>query len=155
MSFFVVLTLVALLIHVSHAQISPEDYLSPHNAARAEVNVEPLVWDDNVAAYASDYANQRTGDCALVHSTGSYGENIAMSSGDLAVKDAVNMWVSEMSNFDHESNSCRGGQCLHYTQVVWANTVRLGCASVSCSAGGTFVVCSYDPPGNYVGQLPY
>jgi pathogenesis-related protein 1 len=39
--------------------------------------------------------------------------------------------------------------------VVWGNSVSLGCAKVTCSAGGTFIVCNYDPPGNVVGQKPY
>ncbi|XP_026396496.1 basic form of pathogenesis-related protein 1-like [Papaver somniferum] len=146
----------ALLIHFSRAQISPEDYLAPHNLARAEVNVTPLGWDNIVASYATDYAKQRADDCKLVHSAGGpYGENLATSTGDLAAGDAVNLWVEEKSNYDMESNSCQGGECLHYTQVVWRNTVRLGCASVNCTTGGTFVICSYDPPGNWVGQRPY
>ncbi|CAN1167523.1 Pathogenesis-related protein 1 [Linum perenne] len=33
---------------------------------------------------------------------------------------------------------------------------RIGCAKVACSGGrGTFVICNYNPPGNYVGQKPY
>ncbi|CAI0377934.1 unnamed protein product [Linum tenue] len=32
----------------------------------------------------------------------------------------------------------------------------IGCAKANCSGGqGTFVICSYNPPGNYVGQKPY
>ncbi|MCL7025766.1 hypothetical protein MKW94_001357 [Papaver nudicaule] len=91
----------------------------------------------------------------MIHSGGPYGENLAMSTGDLSAADAVKMWVDEISNYDYYSNSCQGGECLHYTQVVWRNSVRLGCASVPCSAGGTFVICSYDPPGNYIGQRPF
>uniref|UniRef100_A0A2N9ERT0 SCP domain-containing protein n=1 Tax=Fagus sylvatica TaxID=28930 RepID=A0A2N9ERT0_FAGSY len=115
------------LIHCSHAQDSKEDYLTAHNAARAEVGVPPLTWDDTVASYAQNYANQRIGDCNLVHSGGPYGENIAWGSGDLKGTDAV----------------------------VWRNSVRLGCAKVRCNSGGTFIGCNYDPPGNYVGEKPY
>ncbi|GMY38833.1 pathogenesis-related protein 1-like [Fagus crenata] len=143
------------LIHCSHAQNSKEDYLTAHNAARAEVGVPALTWDDTVASYAQNYANQRIGDCNLVHSGGPYGENLAGSSGDLTGTDAVNLWVGEKPNYDYNSNSCVGGECLHYTQVVWRNSVRLGCAKVRCNSGGTFIGCNYDPPGNYVGQKPY
>ncbi|KAI3881944.1 hypothetical protein MKX03_029547 [Papaver bracteatum] len=149
MNFIVILTL-ALLVHVSQAQ-----YLAPHNAARANVNVGRLVWNNNLAAYARNYANQRSGDCSLIHSGGPYGENIAMSTGFLSPADAVNMWVSEISYYDYGSNSCQGGECRHYTQVVWRNSVRLGCASVTCNSGGTFVICNYDPPGNWRGQRPF
>ncbi|KAI3871933.1 hypothetical protein MKW92_017852 [Papaver armeniacum] len=152
---FTVIFILALFIHSSQSQNSPEDFLAPHNAARADVNVGPLEWDETVAAYACDYANQRAGDCSMIHSSGPYGENLAMSTGDLSAADAVKMWVDEISNYDYYSNSCQGGECLHYTQVVWRNSVRLGCARVTCSSGGTFVICSYDPPGNVVGQRPY
>ncbi|KAI3845020.1 hypothetical protein MKX03_001008 [Papaver bracteatum] len=155
MSFIVILTL-ALTIHVSQAQTSREQFLSAHNAARADVNVGPLVWDETVAAYATNYANQRAGDCNLIHSEGGpYGENLSMSTGDLSVADAVKLWVDEKSFYDYQSNSCQGGECLHYTQVVWRNSLRLGCASVRCSNGGTFVICSYDPRGNWIGERPY
>ncbi|KAF5731874.1 pathogenesis-related protein 1-like [Tripterygium wilfordii] len=70
------------------------------------------------------------------------------------VTDVVNLWVAEKANYDYESNSCNG-VCGHYTQVVWRKSVRLGCARVGCDNGGTFVICSYDPPGNYNGELPY
>ncbi|XP_030944731.1 pathogenesis-related protein 1-like [Quercus lobata] len=143
------------IVHLTLAQDSEEDYLNAHNAARADVGVPPLNWDDTVAAYAQNYANQRIGDCNLVHSGGQYGENIAWSSGDLSGVDAVKLWVNEKANYDYNSNACVGGECLHYTQVVWRNSARLGCAKVRCNNGGTFIGCNYDPPGNYVGQKPY
>ena len=141
------------MVHSSQAQNSQQDYLDAHNSARAAVGVTPLTWDNNVAAYAQNYANQRQ-DCNLVHSGGQYGENLAMGTGELSGVDAVNMWVGEQSNYDYNSNSC-AGVCGHYTQVVWRDSVRLGCARVQCNGGGWFVTCNYDPPGNFNGQRPY
>ncbi|KAK9183827.1 hypothetical protein WN943_024172 [Citrus x changshan-huyou] len=106
-------------------------------------------WDNKVAAYAQNYANQRKADCRLVHSGGPYGENLAWSSGDLTGTAAVKLWVDERPKYNYNSNTCVGGECRHYTQVVWHNSVRLGCARVKCNNNrGTFVICSYDPPGN-------
>ncbi|OMO92201.1 Allergen V5/Tpx-1-related protein [Corchorus olitorius] len=141
----------------SHAQDSPQDYLDAHNTARVAVGVGPMTWDDTVAAYAQDYANQRVGDCSLVHSQGPYGENLAWSSADLSGTDAVQMWVNEQNDYDYDSNTCATDKvCGHYTQVVWRSSVRLGCAKVTCNNnGGTFIGCNYDPPGNIVGQQPY
>ncbi|KAK8582656.1 hypothetical protein V6N13_069428 [Hibiscus sabdariffa] len=112
-------------------------------------------WDEKVATYARDYANKRKGDCRLMHSSGPYGENIAWSSGDLSAKGAVDLWVGEKPRYNYNSNSCVGGECRHYTQVVWRNSVRLGCAKVRCTNGSTFITCNYDPPGNYPNQRPY
>ncbi|ONH91272.1 hypothetical protein PRUPE_8G102800 [Prunus persica] len=132
------------LLQSTHAQDTPQDYLLAHNNARAAVNVGPLSWDDDLAAYAQDYANQHIG------------ENFAGSTGDLSGTSAVNLWMAEEADYDYDSNSCADGNvCGHYTQVVWSNSARLGCAKVTCNSGGTFIGCNYDPPGNVVGQKPY
>ncbi|KAG8364179.1 hypothetical protein BUALT_Bualt19G0100100 [Buddleja alternifolia] len=139
----------------SQTQNSPQNFLDAHNNARAQVGVQPLVWNDTVANYALQYANQRSADCNLQHSGGPYGENLAGGSGELSAVDAVGLWVGEKSFYNYDSNSCVGGECLHYTQVVWKDSTRLGCARVQCSSGSIFVICSYDPRGNYIGQRPY
>ncbi|KAA0031383.1 hypothetical protein IC582_000159 [Cucumis melo] len=141
----------------SLAQDSPQDYLNGHNQARAAVRVRLIQWDEKVANYSRQYANLRMNDCRLVHSNGPYGENIAWGSPDLSGTDAVKLWVNEKQYYDYNTNSCASGKvCGHYTQVVWKNSVRLGCAKVKCrNKGGVFIVCNYDPRGNIVGQRPY
>ena len=73
-------------------------------------------------------------------------------------------WVSESTDYDLASNTCKPGKiCGHYTQVVWRDTRQVGCASVVCNSNSPFQghpqwriwVCDYAPPGNYVGQKPY
>ncbi|ESW20299.1 hypothetical protein PHAVU_006G197300 [Phaseolus vulgaris] len=138
---FCILCVLGLVIvgDVVHAQDSIADYVNEHNAARSQVGVSNIVWDNTVAAFAQNYANQRRGDCRLIHSG-----------------DAVKLWVAEKPFYNYNSNSCAAGkQCGHYTQVVWRNSVRVGCAKVRCNNGGTFITCNYSPPGNYVGQRPY
>lgn len=56
-------------------------FLAPHNAARRVVGLRPLKWDRRLAAYARRYAAARSGDCALVHSHGSFGENLFRANG--------------------------------------------------------------------------
>ncbi|KAL9238529.1 hypothetical protein vseg_012935 [Gypsophila vaccaria] len=144
------------LIQKSHAQNLPQDYVDAHNVARAAVGVGAIEWDDQVAAYAEQYASMRMSDCALEHSSGPYGENIAQGYDSLTGTYAVQMWVDEQQYYDYSSNTCADGQqCGHYTQVVWSNSVRVGCARVQCDNGGYFVTCNYDPPGNYPGEWPY
>ncbi|KAG8473498.1 hypothetical protein CXB51_035687 [Gossypium anomalum] len=134
---------------------SPQDFLNVHNAARAAVGVRPITWTNLVARYAADYAEKRISDCDLVHSGGPYGENLAWSSGDLSGPDAVRLWIDEKDYYNLKSGVCNSSHvCGHYTQVIWRNSVRLGCAKARCNNGGTFIVCNYDPPGNFVGQLP-
>lgn len=146
----------ATIFHHSEAQNSNQNFLDAHNTARASVSVAAMTWNTTLAAYASNYANSRIGDCNLVSSGGPYGENLAKNTG-LTGTAAVNMWVSENSYYDYASNTCATGHiCSHYTQVVWANSNQLGCARVLCSNGVTnFVVCSYSAKGNVAGQWPY
>ena len=109
-----------------------------------------------MASYAKQYANRQVGDCDLVHSGGPYGENLAWSSADVPGVDAVKWWVDEKADYDYNSNSCVAGKvCGHYSQVVWRNSVRVGCAKVQCNDNkGTLIGCNYDPPGNYYGERP-
>ncbi|KAJ4848743.1 hypothetical protein Tsubulata_020458 [Turnera subulata] len=144
-----------ILCHTSLAQNSHQDYVDAHNSVRAEVGVGPIAWNDTIAAYAQKYANSRIEKCELKHSYGPYGENIAKGYGNLNGVDAVEMWASEKPNYDPGSNSCVGDECLHYTQIVWRNSVHLGCGRAKCKDGWWFVICSYDPVGNIVGQRPY
>ncbi|OVA16316.1 Allergen V5/Tpx-1-related [Macleaya cordata] len=132
-------------------------FLIPHNAARAAIGAKPLVWDTRLANYAQWYANQRRGDCALIHSTGPYGENIFWGSGwGWKPAQAVQAWVAERRWYNPYTNTCNGQQCGHYTQIAWRGTKKLGCASVTCYNGrGVFITCNYDPPGNYYGERPY
>ncbi|CAI9104200.1 OLC1v1002829C1 [Oldenlandia corymbosa var. corymbosa] len=147
------------LVNPSFAQNAPQDYLDAHNAARAQVGVGAINWDDNLAAYAQNYADQAQAEdtCdTLVHSQGPYGENLAGGTGDFTGRQAVELWVQEGGDYDYESNSCAPDKvCGHYTQVVWQNSVNVGCARVVCANGWAYVICSYDPPGNVIGERPY
>ncbi|EOA31607.1 hypothetical protein CARUB_v10014803mg [Capsella rubella] len=146
--------LVGVLLVPSKAQDSLQDYVNAHNQARSQVGVGPMQWNEKLVTYARNHIDTLKGDCRLVHSNGRYGENLAKSYGDLSGVTAVNLWVNEKANYNYDTNTCNG-VCGHYTQVVWRNSVRLGCAKVMCNNGGTIISCNYDPPGNYVNQKPY
>ncbi|EFJ04297.1 hypothetical protein SELMODRAFT_138925 [Selaginella moellendorffii] len=140
------------------------DLVDAHNAARSAVNVSGLVWNDTVAAFASSWAAtlRDQNNCALIHSGGRYGENLWKWWGSPGLPappatDAVAAWVNERVDYNYASNTCAAGKvCGHYTQVVWKNSVRVGCAYVQCNGMNAYLVsCNYDPPGNYIGQKPY
>ncbi|XP_050879746.1 basic form of pathogenesis-related protein 1-like [Lathyrus oleraceus] len=165
MGSFSILCILSLILIVScsnitNAQDSPADYLKPHNAARSAIegfNIPNLVWDNKIAAFAQNYANQRK-DCKVIPSGGNgghYGENLAISNGYISGAEAVKLWVDEQPHFDHYHNKCIDGECLHYTQVIWNDSLRVGCGKVKCDNGGTFITCNYYPPGNIPGQEPF
>lgn len=140
---------------MADAQYSAQTFVDLQNAARADVGVAPLAWDDTLAAYAQRYAGERKGDCALEHSGGPYGENIFWGSkgSNWTAGDAVATWVQEKQSYNCSDGSCAAGRvCAHYTQIVWASTTLVGCAAVDCDGNrGRFILCEYDPRGNLPG----
>eukprot|EP01018_Ginkgo_biloba_P006473 Gb_11042 [translate_table: standard] len=132
-------------------------FLFPQNYARAKVGVFPLLWDYKVESYARWWAEQRKVDCQMIHSHGPYGENIFWGTGqDWTPLDAVKFWVDEKQYYSYANNTCDGNEmCGHYTQIVWRDSRRLGCARIVCDNGNLFMTCNYDPPGNYIGERPY
>ncbi len=135
-------------------------FLNLHNQAREEVGIAPLVWSDDLAAYAQEWADHLAANgCDLQHRNGgSYGENIYWGShfDEAAAQHAVESWLSEQSAYRGEKFTSRtASRCGHYTQIVWEKSTQLGCGVARCSDGGVIVICNYDPSGNYLGEYPY
>ncbi|KAL9275516.1 Pathogenesis-related protein [Drosera capensis] len=144
------------MAHISYASTDQEIFLAKHNAARASVGVGPVTWDETLASYARNFTESIKNACYPYSSGGLYGENVAVGYGAETVDLATNSWINEKSYYDHSSNKCVGGKvCKHYTQVVWRNSKRIGCASVVCGAGWPYRLCEYYPRGNIPGQRPY
>ena len=125
--------------------------LESHNEARAEHCAPPLEWDQTLAATAAAWGQELAArGCPLAHSESPYGENLYMATaGATAPAEAVRAWVDERQHY----RFARGGFSMrtgHFTQVVWAGTTRVGCATRVCN-GMDLWVCNYDPPGNVQG----
>lgn len=132
-----------------------------HNAARAELNIAPLTWSPEVAAFAQAWADKLAEQgCVMQHrpyegpDAQKYGENIYSSWGSMpSTADVVAAWVAEGEDYNALTDTC-SGVCGHYTQVMWAASERLGCGMASCGDKEVWV-CNYDPPGNIWGERPY
>jgi hypothetical protein len=120
-----------------------------------------LQWSDEVARFAAEWAARlQANGCSLEHRpfqgkfAQRYGENLYFVMGQrAAARQVVDSWVSEARDYDPKTGRCRA-VCGHFTQVVWRNSRRLGCAVATCGDAQA-VVCNYDPPGNFVGQRPF
>ncbi len=137
-------------------------FVDAHNAARTRPEPTPdpalpeVGWDEDLAAFAQEWADG----CVFEHSTGETGENLAVYSYAVEPAEVVDYWFSEIEFYDYEANRCDPGeQCGHYTQVVWRDSTKIGCAVQACDiagfGAGDLWVCEYDPPGNWVGERPY
>ena len=139
-----------------------------HNAARAAVQPQatpplpPMAWSSTIAASAQAF----TTNCVFADTTGAYGSNAFAGTGTNTPAEVVAAWVGEDANYDYATNTCAAGQmCGHYTQVVWRDSVGLGCGMTNCMKNSPFTndgtgawqlwVCNYSPAGNYVGEKPY
>lgn len=122
--------------------------LAEHNAKRALHGVDALTWDSTLESYAQNYADKYDCSGTLTHSGGQYGENLALG---YTVTGSVDAWYSEGDNFDYSSCNVYD----HFTQVIWKSTTKVGCGYKKCGDyWGSYIICSYDPAGNYVGECP-
>ncbi|XP_004981879.1 STS14 protein [Setaria italica] len=141
------------------AAAAANEYLAPHNQARAAVGVAPLRWSGDLASAAAAVVvrQQRQGGCAFADMGGSpYGANQGWASYRAAPGEVVASWVATGQYYTHANNTCAPGrQCGTYTQVVWRRTAEVGCAQATCATGATLTVCLYNPHGNVQGQSPY
>jgi len=136
-----------------------------------------LEWDDNLAELAQAWADQ----CIFEHDNhgstplrrlegyGYIGQNIAMSTSSYFSPESttdvtgfVQDWFNEVKDLNkknvHKFDSATNkGVVGHYTQVVWANTTKIGCGWVQFHRQyyEKFLFCDYYPGGNIVGQPLY
>ncbi|KAM9229881.1 glioma pathogenesis-related protein 1 [Dugong dugon] len=147
-----------------------QDCVRIHNKFRSEVNPTAsdmlyMTWDTKLAQIAKAWAKT----CQFKHNEQlkqphklhpnftSLGENIWTGSVSIfSVSSAITNWYSEIKYYDFKTQKCQK-VCGHYTQVVWANSYKVGCAVQFCpkvsgfetlSAGAHFI-CNYGPAGNY------
>ncbi len=147
-----------------------KDVLASHNRIRAKHRLAPLTWSNKLANYSQQWANQmaRGQKCQMYHrSKTKFGENLFRSTAivwsdgkreiaPVTSKQVIKAWTDEERWYDYSRNRCQPGQqCGHYTQVVWKSTKEVGCALKVCADKSQTWVCSYSPPGNYIGQRPY
>jgi uncharacterized protein YkwD len=126
-----------------------------HNHIRAPLGVPPLVWSQQLAAVAQDWANTLIATRRFAHSPGNrYGENLyAISGAAASPAQVIGAWAAEARGYDVRSGRC-SGVCGHYTQIVWRATRAVGCG-VASDPHREVWVCEYDPPGNVIGYRPY
>lgn len=149
-------TAVASATHMKPADIRA--ILTHHNKVRGNVGVGLLHWDDGLAAYAQQWADQLAANgCRMKHrQPNAYGENLFQgTAGHFTAIDAAKGWENEKKLYSSgvitEKNYMRIG---HYTQIVWRDTSKVGCGEAICN-GTLLLACNYDPPGNYLGRKPY
>eukprot|EP00755_Sulcionema_specki_P036496 Sspe_Gene.107059::Locus_85130_Transcript_1_1_Confidence_1.000_Length_1024::g.107059::m.107059 len=139
--------------------------LEAHNKYREYHGACPLTWDDEIAKWAKESSGFQTtcSSGSLTHndqrrmSDGtSLGENLYMSSGkdvhSFPMEKSVKAWYcGEEGCWTYGGNSFNY-QAGHFTQVIWKESTRLGCAACLGSRG-VYVICNYAKAGNMQGAF--
>ncbi|MDJ1181881.1 CAP family protein [Roseofilum casamattae] len=144
------------------AQVNSTAMVNAHNQWRQQVGSPPLVWSNELAQVAQDWANQLVKKGRMEHRPNSqYGENIYWGRGRRAsAKDVVDAWGSEVKDFRNGvfpdvSRTGNWADVGHYTQVVWKDTTEVGCGMARANDNAEYWVCNYNPPGNFQGRRPF
>ena len=172
LSSFLILCLIIPYGAAQLTQNEKDQIVDAHNYYRRRVqpgaaDMKLMEWSNCLEEVAEDYMStcpgtyhnrDRTSDAHALgcQPSGDVGENLYWYSLPITnVSVPVEAWYDEYQYYDINSQSC-SYICGHYTQVVWANTYKVGCAKVFCFARGrTYLLCNYSPSGNYYGQTPY
>jgi len=159
--------------------VDPQTALNLHNQVRSTLNqggypgqpipnpsLALMFWDQGLADSATAYANE----CVWQHSDNriNTGENLYASTDTASdIGDAVGVWADEYRYYDFSTGDCDPGeQCGHYTQLVWQDTLLVGCGDAVCTPlrrpdgsvlfdVGRHQVCHYATAGNINGNAPY
>ncbi|XP_045203798.2 cysteine-rich venom protein TEL1-like [Mercenaria mercenaria] len=135
-----------------------------HNKARKEVqpkaaDMAKMSWDDSIANIAQRWVQT----CVWGHDgnsarkdIGRYAAGQNMASNQANWESAVQGWIDEKQDWTFANITHDGSMTnvMHYTQVIWANSFKIGCGYAKCSGTNRYV-CNYGPPGNYKDKTPY
>ncbi len=151
--------------------------LAAHNRWRAMLGIAALKWSAPLEKKARAWAGTLKAEngCRMKHS--GPGENLFWASPlkvttrrggrvlrvenrvqDISEDEAVAGWGNERQWYSYDDNGCRapaGKSCGHYTQMVWRDSIEVGCAMDICPDSSQIWVCNYAPAGNVVGRRPY
>ncbi|XP_063415449.1 cysteine-rich secretory protein 3-like [Mytilus trossulus] len=128
------------------------DEHSKYRKIQGASNMNKLEWDDQLKNEAHNWTKV----CIWGHEGGGRGENKGLFIGDNyreGISDMVKSWYDEINEYNYTGKSCLPSSC-HYTQMVWADTRKIGCSLNKCNFG-MFLCCFYDPMGNNLSEYPY
>jgi hypothetical protein len=142
-----------------------ERLLAAHNRERSAEGVAPLAWDPALAAEAAAWGDELAASGSFEHDPDTdgeepQGENLwAGTKGAYAPEEMVEGWIEEKRHFRRgrfPDNSATGdfADVGHYTQLMWRDTGRVGCA-LARGAAEEVLVCRYRTAGNVVGEVPF
>lgn len=72
----------------------------------------------------------------------------------LTNEQTVQMWYDEIKDFgSYWGKDDVPMSVMHFTQVVWKGTGKVGCGTADCGSQGTLATCRYQAAGNVLGEF--
>ncbi|KAK3592071.1 hypothetical protein CHS0354_019326 [Potamilus streckersoni] len=154
---------VAVLIDLDPVRVT--DLHNDYRRKEPAANMKQMEWNSYLQGRAAEWSEN----CFWDHQNKGLGENLAYrwTTGqeqpvEEVVRESLKSWYDEKYQWQW-SKHC--GSACHYTAMVWANTAKVGCALSRCQDlrrktgrpvnNATYLVCFYNPPGNFIGEYPY
>lgn len=136
--------------------------LAAQNKYRTELGETALVWSDRLAETAQSWAEHLANEVHAMRHSGAIatGENIATwPAGRATLSRLVKLWGDEKQYFVDAvfPDVSRTGDwkvVSHYSQLVWRKTTEVGCGFAT-GGGQDYLVCQYNPTGNFIGDKPF
>lgn len=137
------------------------EFLILHNRARDAERLPRLEWSAELSEQADEWARKLAKDGKLRHSLWSdregTGENLWMgTAGFYSFAHMMGAFTGEKRDFrpgtfPDVSTTDRWQDVAHYTQIIWPDTRKVGCA-LATARGRDVLVCRYWPAGNWFGS---
>ncbi|XP_074112008.1 uncharacterized protein LOC141535790 isoform X1 [Cotesia typhae] len=132
--------------------------LETHNYYRNRHGVPALRLNKQLCKTSQDWANILATKGRLEHRANiEYGENLycMWSSNPKTIvngDEPVNDWYVEETQhqYNREPTTLKTG---HFTQIVWRSSTELGVGMARNRNGEVYVVCNYNPAGNFLGSF--
>ena len=127
--------------------------LSYVNELRSRHGVPFIAYSASLESGAQAWATHLASINQLVHSSSSYGENLAAILISWSLTRAIDLWYQEGVDYNY-SNPMYNSSTGHFTALVWSKTASIG-LGYGAVAGSTlgFYSMWFDPPGNVYGQF--
>jgi len=138
------------------------ELLAAQNKYRTELGETVLVWSDKLAESAQAWAGQLANEVHAMKHSGAIatGENIATwPAGHASLTRLVEIWGAEKqyfidASFPDDSQTGDWRTVAHYSQLVWRKTTEVGCG-LATGGGQDYLVCQYNPMGNFAGEKAF
>jgi uncharacterized protein YkwD len=139
--------------------------LAAHNRERTAFGLPALQWDAKLSSEAEQWATHLARSGEFEHSDDAdpedpEGENLWLGTkGAYAPEDMVGLWIAEKGHYrpgaiPAVSRTGDFEDVGHYTQLMWRDSDKVGCA-LATGAADEVLVCRYRTAGNVEGEQAF